>query len=580
MRQFIPRDYQEEAALALWGTFAERVRVNPLICLPTGTGKASLLGMIIKDIYLNWPTTGTTIVLTHVKELVENDAKSIKWVWPQAPLSIYSAGAGVKDLSGRVIVAGIQSFAAVAHTIRNPCVVLIDEAHLVPADTETTYRKTIDVLRQANPNLVVIGLTATPFRAKGGMLTECGLFNHVAYDATQADRFMQFIRDGYLIRPVVKGTDTQLDITGVGIVGDDFNQRQLQQAVDRYDLTYACLTEVLAKASDRKKWLIFAAGVEHTEHVADMLNSFGIPTGFVHSKMKGNRDDELKKFESGEYRALVNNGILTTGYDCPGIDCIVILRPTRSNVLWIQILGRGTRPDFALGYDIATKAGRLAAIQASTKRDFLVLDFAGNTARLGPINDPHLPVKGKKGGGDPPMKVCPKCDTYNYARAAKCSTLTKHSLPEDEDFGCGHEFPPPELKVTSTASTDEVIADAPLTVELIPVDFAAYSLHTKPGKPTSIKVVYQCGLRLFTEWLCFEYEGAARKKAERWWRDNTEGAMPPNTCGDFLLRKGELRSPKYIRVWLKRGPRGGAAYPQILATLYEEPVNEPALVEE
>lgn len=563
MRKFIPRDYQIEAVNALWGAFAEYQKIDPLLCLPTGTGKASLLGMIIQDIYRNWPGTGKVIVLTHVKELVENDAKSIKWVWPQASVSIYSAGAGEKDLSGQVIVAGVQSFAAVAHTVRNPCVVLVDEAHMVPADDETLYRKVINTLRQTNPNMVVIGLTATPFRMKGGSLLNHGLFNHVAYDATQADRFVQFINDGYLIKLIPKATDTYLDTSTVAEVGGDFNQKQLQAAVDRDDLTYGCCMEMLQKGANRKKWLVFAAGVDHAEHVAKMLNTLGIPTGVIHSRMKGNRDEELAKFERGDYRALVNNGVLTTGYDCPAIDLLAILRPTKSNVLWIQILGRGTRPFFSPGFDIATRDGRLAAINASVKKDCLVLDFAGNTARLGPINEPFLPVKKKKGGpSECPMKVCEKCSSYNFARAAQCTE-------------CGHDFPPPSLKIAEGASENELIADTQPVIENIPVEFATYSIYQKPGKPDSIKVIYQSGFLLHSQWLCFEHTGGARGKAIDWWQKNVGvDSRPPGTCVEFLGRKNELRTPIGIRIWQKRGPRGGKGYPDILKVLYEEDRHE------
>lgn len=563
MKPFLPRDYQIESVNSLWGAFAEYNKIDPLICLPTGTGKASLLGMIIQDIYKNWPSTGKVIVLTHVKELVENDAKAIRWVWPQVPLSIYSAGAGEKDLSGRVIVAGIQSFAAVAHTIRNPSVVLIDEAHMVPADAETTYRKVIDCLKVANHKLVVIGLTATPFRMKGGSLLNHGLFNHIAYDASQADRFIKFIDDGYLVKLIPKATDTYLDTSSVQEVAGDFNQKQLQAAVDRDDLTYGCCMETIQKAGGRKKWLVFAAGVEHAEHVANMFNQLGIPTGCIHSKMKGSRDEEIAKFERGEYRALVNNGILTTGYDCPAIDLLVILRPTKSNVLWIQILGRGTRPFFAPGYDLSTRDGRLAAINSSCKQDCLVLDFAGNTTRLGPINEPFLPVKKKKGGpSECPMKECPTCRSYNYARAANC-------------VDCGYEFPPPSLKINEGASEAVLVADTKPIIEDVPVDFATYSLYSKPGKPDSIKVVYQCGFIMYQQWLCIEHQGGSRGKAIDWWQKNVGAtSRPPATCSEFLGRKSELRTPVSIKIWRKVGPRGGKGYPDILSVDYEELENE------
>lgn len=579
-KPFIPRDYQVEAVNALWSAFAETQRIDPLVCLPTGTGKASLLGMIIHDIYYNWPDTGTVIVLTHVKELVVNDAKSIKWVWPNARLSVYSNGAGSKDLSGQVIVAGIQSFIAVADLIKNPCVVLVDEAHMIPTDAESTYRKCIDILRKKNPKMVVIGLTATPFRSKGGMLIDHGLFNHIAYDATQAERFVKFIDDGYLAPIVPKATNTSVSDEGIRITAGEYNLGDMQELFDQDHLTRACVKEIVESGRNRKKWLIFASGIEHAEHVAAMLRAFGIPTGCVHSKMEGDRDDELAKFEAGEYRAMVNNGILTTGYDCPGIDLIAMLRITRSNVLWIQMLGRGTRPLFAPGFDITTKAGRLAAIAASDKQNCLVLDFGNNTLRLGPINDPQLPDKKKKGGGPAIMKTCPKCKSYNYARVINCTGIN------EEEEQCDYIFPDPELKIDTTASGHELITktDSTPIIEVLPVDFTTYSLYSRPGKPSSIKVIYTVGLRHFSQWVNIEHQGTARGVATDWWTNATlPSSIRPESCAEFLSRKAEIVQPSHIRVWMKKGPRGGKGFPTILKVLYDgvtedgTPIDEPAI---
>jgi len=566
MKPFIPRDYQIEAVDALWTAFAETQRIDPLVCLPTGTGKASLLGMIIKDIYTNWPDTGTVLVLTHVKELVVNDAKAIKWVWPNARVSIYSDGAGEKDLTGQIIVAGIQSFKSVAHTIKNPCVVLVDEAHMIPVNAESDYRKTIDILRLANPKMVVIGLTATPFRSKGGMLVNNGLFNHTAYDATQSERFVQFITDGYLSPVVPKGTDTRVSDAGIRITAGEYNLGDMQELFDQDHLTRACVEEIIEKGRYRKKWLIFASGIDHANHVAEMLRAMGIPTGCIHSKMKGNREDELAKFESGEYRAMVNNGVLTTGYDCPGIDLIGMLRITRSNVLWIQMLGRGTRPLFAPGHNIAEKAGRLAAIALSDKQNCLVLDFGNNTLRLGPINDPQLPDKKKKGNGPAIMKECPKCKTHNYARVLNCVGIAD----DEAQTPCDYVFPDPELKIDTSASAQEFIVDSAPIIEVFEVDHTTYSLYSKPGKPGSIKVIYAVGLRLFSQFVNIGHSGDSRGMAIDWWNKatGTIGDVPKD-CTEFLLRKNELKQPTHLRVWMKKGPRGGKGYPTILKVLYE-----------
>ncbi|WP_423237389.1 DEAD/DEAH box helicase, partial [Enterobacter cloacae] len=120
---------------------------------------------------------------------------------------------------------------------------------------------------------------------------------------------------------------------------------------------------------------------------------------------KKERDTIINDFKSGRITAVVNNNVLTTGFDHPGLDLIVVLRPSESSRLWVQILGRGTRPDYADGFDLSTTAGRLQAIAASHKQNCLVLDYSGNTRRLGPINDPVMPKRpGQKGKSTAPVK--------------------------------------------------------------------------------------------------------------------------------------------------------------------------------
>src|SRR5690606_1769168 len=151
------------------------------------------------------------------------------------------------------------------------------------------------------------------------------------------------------------------------------NLKQLQEAGDRDELTRAALPEALAVGHGCQHWAVFAFGVGHAIHGTAMLESFGVPAPCVRSKLSnGGRAQRLANYKAGKYRAMVNNGILTTGFDFPAIDLIVMLRPTQSPGLWVQMLGRGTRPLYAPGFDLETTEGRLAAIANSPKRNCLV----------------------------------------------------------------------------------------------------------------------------------------------------------------------------------------------------------------
>ena len=225
-----------------------------------------------------------------------------------------------------------------------------------------------------------------------------------------------------------------------------------------------------------------------------------------------------------------------------------MLRPTQSPSLWVQMLGRGTRPVYADGFDLSTTEGRLTAIHNGPKHNCLVMDFAGNTRRLGPINDPVLPKRrGKGGGGTAPVKLCEHCGTYNHASVRFC-------------ISCGSEFPK-EVKIAFHASTAELVASNKVKTEVFKVDKVTYMLHHKEDRPDSIRANYYCGLRLFKEYVCLEHEGYAGKKARDFWRERAD-CDPPETTAEAMTRLDELRTPTHLRVWLR------SKYDEILATSY------------
>jgi len=395
---------------------------------------------------------------------------------------------------------------------------IIDECHLVGSGANTNYLQFIDGLRMINPHIKAIGLTATPYRLGMGMVTDGGIFTDICYDLTERQTFNRMIAEGYIAPLISRRTATELDVTDVHKSGGEYKQDELQKAVDKAPITSAALEECMRVGGDRKHWLVFAAGLDHASHISAMLNLMGVPSIVVSGDMgKTEREEALRKYKAGEYRAVVNNNVLTTGFDFPGIDLIVMLRPTSSPGLWVQMLGRGTRP--ALG-----------------KANCLVLDFAGNTRRLGPINDPVIPKKkGSGGGGTAPVRLCPECASYSHASARVCEC-------------CGHEFPS-VIRIQATASVEDVIADDLPKIVDFAVDRVDYMRHDKPGKPPSMKVTYYCGLRRFSQWVCFEHSGYAYHKACGWWNERAPSPVP-TTVDEALGRVAEIAIPKSIKVWI------------------------------
>ena len=489
---FKNRYYQDDCIAAIFAYFESGKTGNPICALPTGTGKSVIIASLIKQVLQAWPNQ-RVMMLTHVKELIEQNASKMLSIWPDAPIGIYSAGLKGRDIAMPIIFGGVQSVTKAIQrakaTMQNDYVgrhfghrdlVIIDECHLLSPTETSSYQQIISDLKAINPHLKVIGFSATPYRLKQGSLTEGddAIFTDTCFDITGVAAFNKLIVEGYICPLIPKATATQIDLESVGIVAGEYNKKELALAVDVDTITRSAINEMIEHGRDRKSWLIFASSVENSDHIAAMLNERGINAASVHSKkLDSDNDDLIQEFKAGKFQALVNNNKLTTGFDHPAIDLIGMLRPTMSAGLWVQMLGRGTRPSLKTG-----------------KQNCLVLDFAANTKRLGPINDPVKPsAKGKGKAGEAPVRICPECGVYNHASARTC-------------YVCGIAFTF-QSKLFKTASTNELIKNDLPVIEFHDVQMVTRKLHVKQGSPDSIKVGYVCGLKSFSEWVCFEHKG-------------------------------------------------------------------------
>jgi len=392
------RYYQTDAIEALYRYFGHS-NGNPLVVLPTGAGKSLTLAAFIEGAIRHYPST-RIVVLTHVKELIEQDMKAIVRYWPEAPVGVWSAGLGQKQRR-QVTVAGIQSVHKLPATFGGTDLVIVDEAHLIPRSADTMYGRFIAGLKAYNPHLKVIGLTATPYRMDSGMLTEGEhrVFTDIAYDINVG----KLIKEGYLCPLISKAGVTKADLSSVHTRGGEFVPSELQAAMDQEHLIEGALDEVAALAPDRNHILAFCAGIDHSRHVAEAARRRGWTADYVSGEMAaGERDAKIADFKAGRTRILCNAMLLTTGFDYPSIDCIAMLRPTKSVGLYVQIMGRGLRQD-------------------GVKPNTLVLDFAGNIMRHGPIDQVRVRRKGKADGESvAPVKECPNCHELVHTSVMVC----------------------------------------------------------------------------------------------------------------------------------------------------------------
>lgn len=508
------RDYQRQAIDALYDYFSG-TDGNPLVVMPTGTGKSVVIAAFLREAIEGWSDT-RVLVVTHVKELIQQNFAALIRMWPTAPAGIYSAGLNKRDIDAQILFAGIQSIHKRAYAVQRCDLVLIDEAHLLTKADRGMYRSFLKALKEINPYIKIIGFTATPYRMDSGLLHEgegC-LFTDIAYDVP----ILKMIEQGYLAPVTSKRTTTQLDVSGVGTRGGEFIPGQLEAAVDTASINEAVVDEIVAKGSDRGSWLIFCSGVKHAEHIRDVIRDRGISCetvlGDTPSAM---RDRYLTAFKNSTLRALTNANVLTTGFDAPGTDLIALLRPTKSTGLYVQMLGRGTR-------------------LANGKDDCLVLDFAGNVARHGPLDLIDGRRKEKRDAdGEAPTKVCPECQTICHAAVRTC--------PD-----CGYEFPAPKIAL-DTKAAEKPLLSTQMLPEWVEVTRATYARHPgREGKPDSMRVDYWCGLARHSEWVCFEHAGYPRQKACAWWLKRRPEVDVPNTVEEALLSVLLMPSPLQIQV--------------------------------
>jgi DNA repair protein RadD len=250
--------------------------------------------------------------------------------------------------------------------------------------------------------------------------------------------------------------------------------------------------------------------------------------------------------------------------------------------LWVQMLGRGTRPYYLLNGAnpsiLDTLEGRFWAMQNGGKRDCLVLDFAGNTLRLGPINDPAIPEKKGGGRGAPPVKICKterlKIDKLTGQRPEGCGCYN-HTMNKNCDM-CGNEFDF-SVKITSDASLQELIAtdNATPDIKWFDIDVIQYSTHTGPSGKQALKATYWSGKKKFMDFIFMGETGQANflgHRARGWWETRWKGnadepgAMPESVGQASLYASAYyLKEPRKIQVLMK----GKDGYPEIMSYEYE-----------
>jgi DNA repair protein RadD len=488
------RPYQVQTKQAVYEHLRTRDD-NPCAVVPTAGGKTPIMASICNDSVGAWG--GRVLILAHVKELLEQTADKLRIVCPEISFGVYSAGLKRRDTTHSVIVAGIQSVYRRACELDSFDLVMVDEAHLIPPEGDGMYRQFLADARVINPNVRIIGFTATPFRMKTGPIcSPDGILNHICFEVG----VRELIRDGFLSPLITKAGINKADFDRLHVRGGEFVADEVEDLMDDDRLVAAACGETVGYTGDRRAVLIFASGIKHGQHIVRVLaDEHGIECGFVTGETPTKeRDTVLGRFRCGELKYLCNVNVLTTGFDAPHIDCVALVRPTISPGLYYQMVGRGFRLH-------------------PSKQNCLVLDFGGNVMRHGPVDNLTIKPAGN-GDGQAPVKECPECMSLVAAGYSRC--------PD-----CGYEFPPPERKKHEAKATEAGILSGQVTDVEYDVHDISYSVHTKrdagPDAPKTMRVSYRVGFNHWqSEFICFEHDGYARQKAEAWWRRRSPDPIP------------------------------------------------------
>lgn len=541
---FTLRPYQAEAIDAVFD-YWRGGGGNPLVVIPTGGGKSLVLAEICRRLLEGWPRLRIGVV-THVKELIAQNAQELIRLWSGAPVGIYSAGLGRKDVRRSIMFMGIQSVWNKVGTLGYFDVLLIDECHLIGREASTRYGKFIAACRREAPHLRIAGLTATPFRLDSGRLDagDDRIFDHVVYDANVGD----LIGDGYLSPLTSPDTDIEINTAGLHVRAGEFVAAELEARARAPSLVEAAVAHIAEAGRDRRGWLLFGTSVEHATQVRDEVRKYQVSCEVISGQTPaGERDRIIAAFKQRQIRCLTSVGVLTTGFNAPHVDLVAMLMSTLSTVKYVQIVGRGFRPVYASGFDLSTADGRHAAIAAGPKPNCLVLDFGGNIKRHGPVDA----VKPRKQGGGAGQSQEPKVEA-EAVRAKTCPTcreLIAFAAPECPH--CGHEFPM-EAVATHEPTPDKVPilsggggTAGPQWQEVRGITFHR---HQKWGAPDSLRIEVALAGRTVSDWLAFEHRGPAAARAEATWV-RLGGHLPsPDTTEAGLSRTGELTPVTHVRI--------------------------------
>ena len=589
MQSLILRDYQAETLRKLKAWIKRNPSGDPCVDLPTGSGKSVVIAGFCGELVA---AGKRVLVLCRQKELVEQNAERLEQLsGGSLSVGVYCAGLGRKDRDTDVIFATIQSVADKVHDLGPIHAILVDECHQIPAKSDSQYGKLIAAVREYNPKCRLIGLTASPYRTTSGLVYGEG---KIFSDCAHAVPLQKMLDDGYITPWSFPDALTQVDVSGISLRGSEYDLEELSEAfIEKVEDN---AREIVSHCSDRKRVLVFATSIAHARALQGLLGASGAIVNMITGTDHANkRDSTIRAFkaEPKKQMYLINVGVLTTGFDAPNVDAVVICRATKSAGLFYQILGRGMR-------------------LADGKDDFLVLDFGGNFEEHGDPRDLNF---GRKKEEEKRCQ-CPQCGHLALAEDARCSQCG-HVLNHKQCPQCMAQVPLDMRKCDTKLDPNDLfseicefdftakrcrqdLGDGGFCLQIVEKDDqicpqcqkeierriqegknlkstshradmnkwvkvkeTSFTYHTPKdeNKKPTLRATYKLDLdsledaedtwvpRVVQEWVCLEHEGFAKKKADKWWAKFSRYGQPDTIAEamEVVHNKG-LREPFMVLV--------------------------------
>lgn len=484
------RDYQIEALAAIKD--ALDAGNHPVCSVAAGGGKSILIAALASTL------PGRILIVTHRKVLISQDELALRKLGIH-DAGIYSAGLKRRDLSDRVVFAGLQSIykrmdELQAHgAIRY---ILWDEAHMCappenPNAEKGSKKRMSNVIFEACPDAQRVGFSATPYRMDDGPIyADNGLwFNCMPSHVGVTD----LTEMGYLSRLTGVKTAIDADLSSVKVRHGDYVSKELSEVMQETELVQAAVEEIVELSRHRKSLKVFCVDQAHCETVTRAMQDAGIDAEFVTGKTRSEEEALiLERFQKQNLRALISCEKFTTGFDVPCIDCVVLLRPSQSKSLVVQSICRGTR--------LSPETGKF---------DCLVLDLAGNLEK-------HMPID-----GIPKVIKSPR-------------QMSKEEKEEQEKEKKVVERP--LNHGTRAARMDPLGSSATVRLKVLDVTYLVKPAKKYPDRDNLI-AIYKCvndqGVkRSVSRWVLVEYPGRAGAQARDWFE--RRGLAMPRTARDAL----------------------------------------------